>query len=112
MKEQIKIIQNEDFQLITLDEIMDHYKSRKVGERLVRVSTPIAELRWIEEDIPSPMAKNYKSEVSAASLANHLPSLSSPKSDNQSGSLHNTTEEHSGIQPGISYKKLREMIQY
>lgn len=55
-------------QEMNLEQILQKFKQRKVGERMLRVSTPLANFR--SDDIPSPMAnKKYSSNMNSSTSA-------------------------------------------
>ena len=68
IEEQKKQFQKGVLKEITLDKLMEKFKQRKVGERMIRVSSPLASFR--PDDIPSPLAKNYDMQDRAPMLTN------------------------------------------
>lgn len=76
MKERIREIQKGKTSELTLEQVLDKLFHRKVGERMIRVSTPIARLR--DDDVASPKAKNYNqtdSQSPSRSTQQQLPVL-------------------------------------
>ena len=68
IEEQKKQFQKGVLKEMTLDKLMEKFKQRKVGERMIRVSSPLASFR--PDDIPSPLAKNYDMQNRAPMLTN------------------------------------------
>ena len=68
IEEQKKQFQKGGLKEMTLDKLMEKFKQRKVGERMIRVSSPLASFR--PDDIPSPLAKNYDMQDRAPMLTN------------------------------------------
>ena len=68
---------------------MKHFNQRKVGERMIRVSSPLTS--FPHDFIPSPMAKNYDNTA-----ASKLPTLKNQQSNIKEQKLNgsNTTQEH------------------
>ena len=62
MKEQIKRIQAGEIESMTLDEILKELCSRKIGQRAIRLATPLHR-RVPEDEVPSPKMKFYESPL-------------------------------------------------
>ena len=57
MKEQIRKIQDGKISDMTLEQVLEELLHRKVGERMIRVCTPMERLR--DDEVASPKARNY-----------------------------------------------------
>ncbi len=57
IKEVIRQVQEGKFNDMTLEQVLDQLLHRKVGDRMIRVCTPMERMR--DDEIASPKAKNY-----------------------------------------------------
>ena len=72
MKEQVRAINAGKFRDMTLDKVLLNLLQRRVGERMLRCSSPLSAFK--NDEVPSPTAKSY-ANYTTSGFASKLPQL-------------------------------------